>query len=149
MKIPSSNLGRTCCVQKLFLTFRTISVHSMFSPCSEFGIFMYSTCNLINNLSSYCGLVDAKIRASDEDLPVKQIKQYCFQLILTILKVQLTLTFWFGFWPTTYYPTDITYLVLVRTKTSFVWPGQANNRYFLLHPRYYPDHILLPHTYNY
>ena len=26
MKIPSSNLGRTCCVQKLFLTFRTIFV---------------------------------------------------------------------------------------------------------------------------
>jgi hypothetical protein len=25
MKIPSSNLGRICCVQKLFLTFRTIS----------------------------------------------------------------------------------------------------------------------------
>ena len=24
----------------------------------------------MNNLSSYCGLVDAKIRASDEDLPV-------------------------------------------------------------------------------
>ena len=35
----------------------------MFSPCSELGIFM-------NNLSSYCGLVDAKIRASDKDLPV-------------------------------------------------------------------------------
>ena len=34
MKIPSSNLGRTCCVQKLFLTFRTIFVHNMFSPCS-------------------------------------------------------------------------------------------------------------------
>ena len=34
MKIPSSNLGRTCCVQKLFPTFRTISVHNMFSPCS-------------------------------------------------------------------------------------------------------------------
>ena len=27
----------------------------------------------MNNLSSYCGLVDAKIRASDKDLPVKQI----------------------------------------------------------------------------
>ena len=24
----------------------------------------------MNNLSSYCGLVDAKIRASDKDLPV-------------------------------------------------------------------------------
>ena len=26
----------------------------------------------MNNLSSYSGLVDAKIRASDKDLPVKQ-----------------------------------------------------------------------------
>ena len=34
MKIPSSNLGRKCCVQKLFLTFRTILVHNMFSPRS-------------------------------------------------------------------------------------------------------------------
>jgi hypothetical protein len=46
MKIPSSNLGKTCCVQKLFLTFRTIFVHNMFSPCS------------------------VKRRASDKDLPV-------------------------------------------------------------------------------
>jgi hypothetical protein len=46
LKIPSSNLGRTCCVQKLFLTFRTIFVHNMFSPCS------------------------VKRRASDKDLPV-------------------------------------------------------------------------------
>ena len=30
MKIPSSNLERTCCVLK----FRTILVHNMFSPCS-------------------------------------------------------------------------------------------------------------------
>ena len=47
MKIPSSNLGRTCCVQQLFLTFRTIFVQNMFSPCS------------------------AKRRASDKDLPVQ------------------------------------------------------------------------------
>ena len=38
--------GGTCCVEKLFLTFRTIFVHNMFSPCS------------------------AKRRASDKDLPV-------------------------------------------------------------------------------
>ena len=49
MKIPSSNLGRTCCVQKLFLTFRTIFVHNMFSPWS------------------------AKRRGSDKDLPVSQV----------------------------------------------------------------------------
>ena len=45
MKMLSSNLGRTCCVQKLFLTFRTIYVHNVFSPCS------------------------AERRASDKDLP--------------------------------------------------------------------------------
>ena len=33
MKMPRSNLRRTCCEQKLFLTFRTIFVHNMFSPC--------------------------------------------------------------------------------------------------------------------
>jgi hypothetical protein len=49
MKIPSSNLGRTCCVQKSFLTFRTIFVHNMFSPCS------------------------AKGRAFDKNLPVRNL----------------------------------------------------------------------------
>ena len=44
----------------------TISVHNMF----ELGIFMYSTCDSMNNLSSYCGLIDAKMRASDKELPV-------------------------------------------------------------------------------
>ena len=65
------NMGRTCCVQKLFWMSGTLSVHNMFYPCSELGIFMYWTCNSMNNLSLYCGLVDAKIRASDKDLPVQ------------------------------------------------------------------------------
>ena len=54
MKIPSSNLGRTYYVQKLFLTFRTIFVHIMFFLCS------------------------ANRRSSDKDLPVlkkKNLKQ--------------------------------------------------------------------------
>ena len=72
IKIPISNLWRSCCVQKLFLTFRTIFVHNMFSQCSELGIFPYWTCNSMNNMSSYCGLLDAKIRASDKDLPVQR-----------------------------------------------------------------------------
>jgi hypothetical protein len=56
MKIPSPNLGRTCCVEKLFLTFRTIFVHNMFSPCS------------------------AKRRASGKDLPVHYKKELLIQL---------------------------------------------------------------------
>ena len=46
MKIPISNLGRACCIQKLFLTFRTTFVHNIFFLCS------------------------AKRRASVKDLPV-------------------------------------------------------------------------------
>ena len=53
------NMGRTCCVQKLFWMSETISVHNM-----------YWTYNSMKNLLSYCGLVDAKIKASDKDLPV-------------------------------------------------------------------------------
>ena len=54
MKTSSSNLGRACCVQKLFLAFRTIFVHNMFSPCS------------------------AKRRASDKDLPVRLFRNLIF-----------------------------------------------------------------------
>ena len=38
--------------------------------CSELGIVMYWSGNSMNNLLSYYGLVDAKIRASNIDLPV-------------------------------------------------------------------------------
>ena len=31
----------------------------------------------MNNLSSYCGLVDAKIRASDKDLPLQMAREMC------------------------------------------------------------------------
>ena len=62
-------------VHKLFWMWKTISVHIMFSPCSELEIFMYWTCNSMNNLLSYCGLVDAKIR-DDKDLPVPSINSF-------------------------------------------------------------------------
>ena len=42
----------------------------MYTTCSELAIFMYRTRNSMNNLSSYCGLVDARIRPSDKYLPV-------------------------------------------------------------------------------
>jgi hypothetical protein len=58
MKIPCSNLGRTCCVKKLFLTFRAIFVHNMFSPSS------------------------AKRRAYDKDLPV--ILYLCNLVIISL-----------------------------------------------------------------
>ena len=45
-------------------------VYKTCSECSELGIFMYWTGNSMNNLLSYCGLVDA---TPEKDLPVRQI----------------------------------------------------------------------------
>ena len=42
----------------------------MYTTCSELVVFMYLTGKSMNNLLSYCGLVDAKIFASEKDLPV-------------------------------------------------------------------------------
>ena len=52
-------------------------VHSMFSPCSELVVFMYWTGKSMNNLLSYCGLFDARIRASEKDLPVQNCLRDC------------------------------------------------------------------------
>ena len=73
-KLQAQNMGRTCCVHKLFWMSKqkqkTICVHNMFSPCSELVVFMYWTGKSMNNLLSYCGLVDVRINASDKNLPV-------------------------------------------------------------------------------
>ena len=42
----------------------------MYTTCSELVVFMYGTGKSMDNLLSYFGLVDARIRASDKDLPV-------------------------------------------------------------------------------
>ena len=44
-------------------------------PKFELGIFLYWTCNSMNNLSSYFGLLYAKIRASDKNLSVLRSHQ--------------------------------------------------------------------------
>ena len=64
-KFQAQNMSRTFSVHKLLfvLTFRPIHVHNMFLTWSGLRIFM-------NNLLSYCGLVEARISASKKDLPV-------------------------------------------------------------------------------
>ena len=49
----------------------------MYTTCSELVVFMYWTGKSMNNLLSYCGLVDTRISASEKDLPVKN-KFFCF-----------------------------------------------------------------------
>ena len=63
---------RTCCVQKLFFAFFWHSKQFLYTTCSELVFFSYCTRNSMNNLLSYCGLTDARISASEKDLPVTQ-----------------------------------------------------------------------------
>ena len=69
------NVGNNSCTQHVL-------------PRFKLGNFMYWTCNSMNNLSSYCGLVVAKIRASDKDLPVLSRSIY-ESLIIKILFSQI------------------------------------------------------------
>ena len=66
--------------------------HNMTTDCSwnyhenykgrtwaEYVLLIFFACsfhgNSMNNLLSYCGLIDAKIRASDKDLPVQKLQK--------------------------------------------------------------------------
>ena len=78
MKIPAQNSKFGTLSEHVFytnwffFTFRTICVHNKFWQCSdsELGIFMYWSGNLMDNLLSYCGLVDARKSTSEKGLPV-------------------------------------------------------------------------------
>ena len=50
----------------------------MYTMCSELVVFMYWTGKSMNNLLSYCGLVDVRINASDKDLPVQISATYIY-----------------------------------------------------------------------
>ena len=58
----------TCCVPKFFWMSKQ-KQQFVYTTCSA-GILSLQLSWTMNNLSPYCGLVDAKIRASDKDLPV-------------------------------------------------------------------------------
>ena len=85
------NMGRTSCVQKL-CPICMYALHVL--PRFELGIFIYWICNSLNNLSTYCGLVDAKIRASDKDLPVQD--KHC-KSTMTVTVTMTTFIFGLGF----------------------------------------------------
>ena len=68
--------GENILCTKIVLNIRNNFCTQHILPRFELGIFMYWTCNSMYNLLSYCGLVDAKIRASDKDLPLTELKPH-------------------------------------------------------------------------
>ena len=60
---PKKYKFRTCCVQKLFFCFDIQN-----NICTQHVLNLYFWGDSMNNLSSYCGLTDSKMRASETDL---------------------------------------------------------------------------------
>ena len=59
----------------------------MYTTCSELVVFMYWTGKSMNNLLSNCGLVDARIRTSNRDLPVqRQLKGHFWSVAKVALR---------------------------------------------------------------
>ena len=58
---------RICCVQRLFWMLKQ---KTKINLCSELVFFSFWSCKSMNNLLSYCGLTDARMNASEKDLPV-------------------------------------------------------------------------------
>ena len=66
--------------------------HFVYTMCSELVVFLHWTCNSMNNLSSYCGLDDARISASDKDLPVQETWKFFFLMHIQFCVPYLILT---------------------------------------------------------
>ena len=73
-KLQAQNMLRTCCIHRLFKT-ETKQNLCTYTTSYELAIIMYWTRNSMNNLSSYFGLVDAKIWTSHKDLPVTLVSR--------------------------------------------------------------------------
>ena len=87
--------GENMLCTKIVLNFRNNLCTQPVLPRFELGIFMYWTCNSMNNLSSYFGLIDAKIRAFDKYLPVSNAASH--MMVLTFILSNFPPVFFFYF----------------------------------------------------
>ena len=67
IEFPTKYKFRTCCVQILFWMSKQKQKNNL---CTQLVLKLYFSGNSTNNLLSYWGLTDARMRASEKDLPV-------------------------------------------------------------------------------
>ena len=67
IEFPEKYKFRTCCVQILFWMSKQKQKNNF---CTQLVLNFYFSGNSMNNLLSYCGLTNARIRASKKVLPV-------------------------------------------------------------------------------
>ena len=64
---PEKDKSRTCFVQKLFFFCFCFDIQN--NTCTQRVLNLYFWGDSVNDLLSYCGLTDARMRASEKDLP--------------------------------------------------------------------------------
>ena len=67
IEFPEKYKFTTCCVQILF----RMSKQKQNNFCAQHVVNLYFSGNSMNNLLSYCGLTDARMKASEKDLPIQ------------------------------------------------------------------------------
>ena len=72
MNSPKNTSSETCCVQILFW----MSKQKQNNFCKQHVLNLYFLGNSMNNILSYCGLTDARTKASEKDLPVQSISSW-------------------------------------------------------------------------
>ena len=77
---PEKYKLKTCCVQVLFWMSKQKN-----NFCTQHVVNLYFSGNSMNNLSSYCGLTDSRMRTSEKDLPVPKYFLNNHHLIWKIL----------------------------------------------------------------
>ena len=66
IEFPPKYKFTTCCVKNCFLFCLCFDIQN--NNCTQNFVILYG--NSMDNLSSYCGLTDLRMRASEKDLPV-------------------------------------------------------------------------------
>ena len=128
-------MERTCCVQNVLNVGNNFCTQHVLLKF-ELGIFMYWTCNAMNNLSSYCGLVDAKKRSFWQRFTCKTVRFilsynknnaqfFNFVSYLNFLSWKICVVFsrpqflcWRPLWPRT---SAFGSLYPMKNMTSFLW----------------------------
>ena len=70
IEFPEKYQFTTYCILKLFLFCFYFDIQN--NICTQHVLNLYFLGNSMNNLSSYCGLSDSRMRASDTDLPLNR-----------------------------------------------------------------------------
>ena len=108
--------------------------------CSELVFFSYWSCKSMNNLLSYCGLTDARMNASEKDLPVhprvleKQAHRY------VLIHISFTKTYFKCFFQGMLYMVfefmagaDLCFEIVKRATAGFVYSEAVCSHYVWAH----------------